>query len=176
MPTALQIGDQVYVPRNLLGENPSDAVSPFHRTIVRAHQNRSIQVDMPRGGLSRWIASAKVHLNLGILIIRIGDYNEQGLIDPLYKSVLHFCRILLLGELVRAIEVRTRQELRHLWNAEHRGCQQVVLIGHGSATALQFGETDVGAESLRRIFERPNPAPKEFISLCCQTGEARGNL
>jgi hypothetical protein len=173
MANNLQIGDSIYVQRSTLGLDVNDPF-PFYKTIVRARNKRSIKVDVPGGGTSDWFGSRKVFPNLGVLIVRIGDYNEQGLIDPLYKSVLHFARILLLGELIRTIEVRTVQELGHFWNTEHKVCEQVILIGHGSSSGILFGNDEISADKLADLFDKPDPKPsrKEFISLCCQTGVA----
>lgn len=167
----LQVGDQVYVRRTLLGL-PDDDISPFYRTTVQARQNRSVQVDKPGGGLSSLIATSKVATNFGVLIVRIGDFNEDGLLDPLAKSVLHYCRMLLPGDSVRLIELRTEEELVTLWGAFHGMCEQVVLVGHGDPTGFLFGNDNVSPGRLAEIFSAPNPAPKEFISLGCQTGKA----
>lgn len=168
---ALQIGDQVYVRRSLLGLD-EDGISPFYRTKVRERQNRSVQVDKPDGSLSDQIATSKVATNFGVLIIRIGDFNEEGLLDPLAKSVLHYCRMLLPGDSVRLIELRTVTELASLWGKYHGMCQQVVIIGHGDAEGFLFGNDNIGADRLGKIFDDPSPFPKEFISLGCQTGKA----
>ena len=81
----LQIGDQVYVRRSLL-DLEDDDISPFYRTTIRVRQDRSVQVDKPDGNLSGRIATSKVATNFGVLIIRIGDFNEDGLLD---LSLIH---------------------------------------------------------------------------------------
>lgn len=167
----LQVGDQVYVRRSLLSLEDDD-ISPFYRTTIRARQDRSVQVDRPDGTLSERIATSKVATNFGVLIIRVGDFNEEGLLDPLAKSVLHYCRMLLPGDAVRLIELRTEAELIALWGNFHGMCQQVVLVGHGGPGGFQFGEQNIGPERLAEIFSAPHPTPKEFISLGCQTGKA----
>jgi len=168
---AFQIGDQVYVPRSLLGLDEND-VSPFYRTTVRERQNRSVRVDKPGGTLSDHIATSKITSNFGVLIIRIGDFNEDGLIDPLAKSVLHYCRMLLPSDSVRLIELRTEAELIRLWRDLHGMCHQVVIVGHGSPNGFLFGENNVSPDRLTEIFCAPQPSAKEFISLGCQTGYA----
>jgi len=167
----LQIGDQVYVRRSLL-DLEDDDISPFYRTTIRVRQDRSVQVDKPDGNLSGRIATSKVATNFGVLIIRIGDFNEDGLLDPLAKSVLHYCRMLLPGDSVRLIELRTEAELITLWQMLHGMCEQVVLVGHGDAGGFLFGNENVAPAQLAEIFSAPNPTPKEFISLGCQTGKA----
>jgi hypothetical protein len=166
---ALDIGDQVYVPRGVLGLDEND-VSPFYRTAVRERHNRSVKVDLPGGALSDWVATSKVSVNFGVLIIRIGDYNEDGLLDPLAKSVLNYCRMLLPGDSVRLAELRTIEELQHLWGTHHGIAKQVILIGHGAPGGFLFGTVNVSPEELVVIFDAPQPGKKEFISLGCQTG------
>jgi hypothetical protein len=167
----LQIGEQVFVRRSLLGLEDND-ISPFYRTTVKARKDRSVRVDKPDGTLSDKIATSKVAKNFGVLIVRIGDFNEDGLLDPLAKSILHYCRMLLPGDSVRLIELRTEAELVALWDSFHGMCQQVVLVGHGGASGFLFGNQNIDPSRLAAIFGAPNPTPKEFISLGCQTGMA----
>lgn len=168
---AFMVGDQVYVARSLLGADPND-ISPFYRTFVRQRRNRSVRVDKPNGDLSDFIATSKIVSNLGVLIIRIGDFNEDGLIDPLAKSVLHYSRMLLPADSVRLIELRTDVELVRLWGQYHGMCRQVVIVGHGAPRGYLFGDNNVSPDRLSEIFDAPQPSPKEFISLGCQTGYA----
>ena len=167
----LQVGDQVYVSRSLLGLDENE-ISPFYRTFVRARQNRSVEVDKPDGTLSDRIATSKIVSNFGVLIVRIGDFNEDGLIDPLAKSILHYCRMLLSNDSVRLIELRTEDELTRLWGDFHAMCHQVVIVGHGSPDGYLFGENTISPNRLAEIFCAPAPLAKEFISLGCQTGYA----
>lgn len=168
---AFNPGDEVYVQRFLLGLDEND-ISPFYRTTVRKQVDRSVIVDMPDGTASQPVATSKITQHFGVLVIRIGDFNEDGLLDPLAKAVLHYCRMMLPGDTVRMIELRTENELEVLWGQHHGMCQQVVLIGHGSATDFQFGKASVSVIRLLQILAGPNPSPKEFISLGCETGKA----
>ncbi|MFG1271671.1 hypothetical protein [Xanthobacter flavus] len=166
---AFAIGDQVFVARSVLKLDAND-ISPFYRTVVRARKNRSVQVDMPGGGWSHSISTSKLIRNFGVLIIRIGDFNEDGLLDPLAKSILHYCRMLLPGDSVRLIELRTEGELATFWDTHHGMCRQVVIVGHGAPSGFLFGTTNVTPQRLVQIFDAPNPTKKEFISLGCETG------
>lgn len=167
----LAIGDDVYVARKTLHLS-DDGISPFHRTIIRDRQDRSVKVDLPNGQLSDWVATSKVSDGFGVLIVRIGDYNEDGLLAPLAKAVLHYCRMLLPPDGVRLVELRTEQELTALWAMHHALAKQVVLIGHGAPEGFLFGQTNITPDRLVEIFSAPNPSAKEFISLGCQTGFA----
>lgn len=165
-------GDSVYVQKKELGLDPNEA-SPFQRTeIVRRHR-RSATLRLPDGMESGWIATSKLRKNIGVLIIRIGDYEETTLLDPLFKSVLNFCRILLPDDQVLAIEIRTLTELEFFWNRHHHNYEQIVLIAHGSSEGLVFGEREIQTKYILKILRQPNPGPKEFISLCCQTGKQK---
>ena len=168
---AFNIGDNVYVPRALLGLGEND-VSPFYRTVVRERERRSVRVDLPDGVLSELVATSRISANFGVLIVRIGDFNEEGLIDPLAKSILNYTRMLLPGDSVRVIELRTRAEFSVLWEKYHGMCQQVIIIGHGSNRGLFFGNEEVLADDFVALLEEPNPLAKEYISLACQTGFA----
>lgn len=168
---AIAVGDSVFVPRTALGLDPND-VSPFFNTIVRERQERSVRVDLPGGALSELVATSKISTNIGVLIIRIGDFSEENLLDPLAKAVLHYLRMLLPGDTVRLIELRTVEEFSTLWARYHGMCKQVVLIGHGSKKGLYFGNDEVLAERFVGLIEAPNPEPKELISLACKTGYA----
>ena len=169
MSIKIKIGSEVFVPRSQLGLDPND-VSPFYQTTVREKEDRSVRVDVPGGSLSDWVATSRLSLRMGILIIRIGDFEESQLIDPLFKSVLHFCRMLLPGDYVRAIEIRTIRELVRFWKDYHHGYRHVIFIGHGSSQNIFFGNRGVSASRLVQILGTTNPEPKEFISLCCKTG------
>ena len=172
MPKNIAVGQEVYVPRSVIGLDPSTAAGPFLPTNVKQARMRSVQIEIPTSPFPtlRWVASKLVATRLGVLIVRIGDYDETHLIEPLSKSVLHFCRILLPGHL-SIIEVRTVRELMHFWNQLHAGFEQVILIGHGDKRHIYFGTRPVSAAALVRLFEKPSPQPKEFVSLCCQTGQ-----
>jgi hypothetical protein len=168
----ITIDQEVYVPRSAIGLDPDTPAGPFYRTKVREIHKRSVKVDMPTGPLdvSDWVGTSKLVLHLGVLIVRIGDYKEAELIEPLCKSVMHFCRLLIPGNL-QVIEVRTVRELIHFWDGLHHGFEQVILIGHGDHGHIYFGTRAVSAAALAKLFEKPSPSPKEIISLCCQTGQ-----
>lgn len=165
------VGDEVYVPRGAIGLDPND-ISPFLRTTVRERARRSVRVDLPNGQLSSLISTTKLTRSFGVLILRIGDFQESGLLDPLAKSVFNYVRMLLPGDSVRLAELRTTSEFQHLWRLYHGVCKQLVIIGHGYENGLVFGEEEVSARLVRELLEEPNPEPKEIISLACKTGYA----
>ena len=167
----LSVGDTVHVPRRLLGVD-ENGISPFHTTTIRERQDRSVRVDKPDGTLSDLISSKMVWSEYGILIIRIGDFNEDHLLDPLATSIYNYSKMLLSPDSVRLVELRTKIEFDTLWAQHHGMCQQLVIVGHGTKQSLIFGNDEVSAASFAEMIERPNPSKKEILSLACNTGYA----
>ncbi|WP_138471648.1 hypothetical protein [Poseidonocella sp. HB161398] len=168
---AININDTVYLPRDILGLDPNNA-SPFFQTTVREKQGKSVRVDHPDGSLSDFIGTKRIWKNFGILIIRIGDFQEDYLLEPLAKSILNYSRMLLPPDAVRLVELRTVLEFSKLWEKFHGMCQQVVIVGHGSKKGIFFGDDEIAAADFIKLFEAPNPQPKELVSLACNTGYA----
>jgi hypothetical protein len=166
---AIEIGDTVYVPRTAVDLDPNE-ISPFLQSVVRDRQNRSVQVDLPDGTLSDFIATSKVTKNFGVLIVRIGDFAEEALLDPLAKVVLNYLRMLLPDDSVRLVELRTTDEFATLWGKYHAMCEQIIIIGHGSTNGIYFGDSEILADDFVDLLEAPNPGAKELISLACKTG------
>jgi hypothetical protein len=99
--------------------------------------------------------------------------SEAALLDPLSKSVLQFCRLLVPDDQVASIKVRSVAELRAYWVRNHRAYTHVVLVGHGDKDCLGFGvDGEVNMEGLENLFKYRGANPKSFISLCCKTGFA----
>ena len=171
LPTNIQVGQKVFVPLTLLGLQPSGP-SPFEKLEVADRRDRSVKVRLRDESLSDWIGTSRITLRLGLLIVRIGDFDEATMLDPLAKSILQFSRILLPEDHVRLIQVRTLGELEHFWRQLHSVHEQVVLIGHGSPTSVRFGDGNISYQDVITVLRQPTPRAKEFISLCCQTGVA----
>jgi hypothetical protein len=171
----LQVGDGVYIPRAKLGL-AADGPSAFWRTTVRQIVGRSIIVDLPGRGnpLSEPVAASAAHKNVGVVIVRIGDYaTEATLLDPLAKSLLQFCRLLLPDDMLLLREVRSLRELRRFWSTDHPAHSHLVLIGHGREDGIRFGQDWQSPGELAAAL-RPvgNVGPKVVISLCCKNGHA----
>ena len=112
MAQGLKAGDWVYASKARL-ELPADGPSAFVRVKVQSVVERSLIVELPGGTLSEPIASSSVHTNVGIQIVRVGDFDtEVSLLDPLAKSLLQFSRLLVSDDSVVLREVRSREELR----------------------------------------------------------------
>ncbi len=168
----LAVGMSVFVPVAKIGNFSWQ--SALYRTTVRQIVNRSVEVDVPGGGTAT-VASSAVHTDVGVLIVRVGDFStEDTLLDPMAKSLLQYSRLLLTDDMVRLLEVRTTQELRSFWEKEHANFACVVLAGHGSPQSLVFAiDGSVSAENLAAVLDAPQGvAPKVLMSLACRTGQA----
>jgi hypothetical protein len=168
----LAVGDTVYVPcaRFGLSEQP---LALYELRVEQVH-GRSVEVSLPAGQPSRCIAASLVHKNIGIAVLRIGDFvNELALLDPLAKSIFQYCRLLLHDSMVKLQDVRSLAELSRWWAANHRAFSHIVIIGHGQSNGIRFAVDDwVGAQSLGAHLPCPATQRKVLLSLCCHTGYA----
>ena len=171
--SALKVGDRVYVPCMLVPQL-IDQGTALYRTKVASRAGNSACVELPGGATSQPIGVSRLHSDVGILIINIGDFlSETSLLDPLSKSVLQFCRLLVPDDQVASVKVRSVAELRAYWLKNHRAYTHIVLIGHGDKDGLGFGvDGDVDMDGLESLFKYRGAKPKSFISLCCKTGYA----
>lgn len=167
------VGENVHVPASKLGagdEYPFSMASTTIREITR----RSVKVDLRDGSLSDDIPLSIVRKKLGILIIEIGDYKtEETLLTPLKKSILQFTRLLLSDDYIKSYTIRTPGELKHIWTAQHIVTSHLILVGHGNAQSILFGEdTNIKADELIKLLstEQGIGEAKQIISLCCKTG------
>lgn len=171
MAASLNVGNAVYVPCAAFPEL-ADRDTALYRTEVVAVQNRSVRVRLPSGAHSELIGSSRVHRDVGVLVIEVGDFTtEAALLDPLAKSVLQFLRLLIPDDQVRSVKVRSRSELRKFWEMNQGAYSHVVLIGHGGKDLLGFAvDGDVSVADVIQSFEILNAQPKTFVSLACKTG------
>ncbi len=173
MASDLKVGDFVYVPCAAVPELV-DRDTALYRAEVVAVERRSVRVKLPNGASSELIGTSRVHKDVGILVIEVGDFaTEAALLDPLAKSVLQFIRLLVPDDQVRAIKVRSRDELQKFWLTNQAAFSHVVLIGHGGTDALGFAvDGDVAAADVINTFAVVGAPSKTFISLACKTGYA----
>ena len=158
-------GDTGYLPSSLL-PNGNAYPSSIYRTTVTQIQAKSVKVRLRDGTDSDWLASSKLHANLGIAIITIGDFDtEETLLNPLAKSILQFSRLLLDDSSVTAIRIRAIGELSAWWSKNQAAYSHIVFIGHGSPTDINFayGGQRTPTDFQRRVFST-NPSKKAFIS------------
>ena len=167
----VEVGDKVYVPRTLLGMDLNHP-SVFYEADVVEKIDRSVRIKLHNGNYSKKIAVSHVSKNVGVIIFRIGDYKETLLLNPLYNSVVQFLKMLLPDDHVRALEIRTLEELIYYWNEAHAAYQQLVIIGHGSSESITFGENRCRVDKIVEYLDKQNVVSKEIISLCCETGKA----
>src|SRR5687768_15917652 len=99
-----RVGQRVYAP---IYKYPAGSDAPFavaHGTVRGVHR-RSCDVELPYGiGMQR-IASSMLHADVGVCIVRVGDFrSEQATIDPVCKSILNFLRLLLEDDCIKSID------------------------------------------------------------------------
>lgn len=173
MATNLQVNDRVYIPISIDERLSRYPYALYETTVIEKNADgRSVKVNLPNAEVSDWIGTSKVRRNSGILIFNIGDFEtETGLLDPLSKSILQFCRLLLNDQFVRIIKIRSIDELEWFWNKENQAYRYVILIGHGRKDALKFAVNDwVGTEDIFALLDDKTSTEKIFVSLCCESG------
>ncbi|WP_157515218.1 hypothetical protein [Luteimonas abyssi] len=170
---AFAVGDRVYVPCLLVPELENQDTALYKTKISSVNAN-SATVELPGGAVSKAIGVSRLHSDVGILIINIGDFvSESALLDPLSKSVLQFCRLLVPDDQVAAVKVRSVAELKAYWSKNHKAYTHIILVGHGDKDGLGFGvDGDVDLPALDDTFKDRGAKSKSFISLCCKTGRA----
>ncbi|TQE92627.1 MAG: hypothetical protein FKY71_19605 [Spiribacter salinus] len=166
----LQIGERVFVPVSKLTAN-IQAPSSFVEKEVLAVEARSIRVDVGDGA-TELIASSLCHRNIGILLLSIGDFEtENTLLDPLSKSILQFCRLLVSDDFIHAYKVRSLQEIEFLWGKSHAAYSHVILVGHGEEASIKFANGGwIKTDPFMTSFDVPGVSPKTFVGLCCEAG------
>ena len=167
----LEVDEMVYVPLNRLGVDRT-GISAFLRTKVLAVNDRTVTVDLLDHGQTADVASSAVHRNVGVCIFAVGDIQtESSLIEPLRKSVLQYCRLLLPEPSLFLHSIRSVAELRKFWERDHASCSHVVLVGHAGTQGLEFAvDGTVEPDRLGDLFAEHDAQPKHLLSLCCQTG------
>ncbi len=171
MANALKIGDTVYVPCSALPELLEHDTA-LYKTKVVSLVKKSITIKLPDGTESAKIGSSRVHRDVGLLLIEIGDFlTEASTLDPLAKSVLQFCRLLVPDDQVRQVKVRSKAELQQFWEKNEGAYSHVILVGHGDKELLAFAvDGDVKVPDVAATFKKRKARPKLFISLACKTG------
>lgn len=166
----LQINERVFVPVSKLRANLSSP-SSFVEKEVLAVEGRSIRVDIG-DAQTELVASSLCHRNIGILLLNIGDLEtEMTLLDPLAKSILQFCRLLVSDDFIQGYKIRSLNEIAHLWSRSHAAYSHVILIGHGSQASINFANGGwIETDRFMAVFDVEGVAGKTFVSLCCETG------
>lgn len=167
------VGDRIFVPSSRI-PNLNDLPSVFWESTVAEVTNKKVKVNLRGGNTSDWIGTSLCHKNVGVLILTLGDLQtEATLLDPLAKSVLQYCRLLVPDDYVRAYKIRSIKELKKVWMAEQINYSHVIFIGHGSQQGFMFAINGWASPELIDQALKVRGAPRKvFISLCCQTGYA----
>jgi hypothetical protein len=171
MASNFAIGDKVFVPVSRL-PGLEDHPSAFYEAKVASVAAHKIKVNLPQAVLSEWIGTSLCHKNIGILIFSIGDMEtESTLLEPLTKSVVQYCRLLVSDDFLQVVRVRSLAEISHFWRISHGAYSHVILIGHGSPSGIKFGVDGwVKEAELAESFNVDDGCGRIFLSLCCKTG------
>ena len=161
--------DKAFVPVSKI-EGMENYHSALYETRVLEITDRTVKISLPEGK-DQWIASSLVQKNIGILVLEIGDLEtETSLLDPLAKSVLQYCRLLLPDDYVRSYKIRSLNELSIIWQKEKDIYSHIVLIGHGRKDGIVFVNQEIIYPDKFSDHLTNSNTQKIFISLCCQTG------
>lgn len=165
-------GQCVYVPARLLPKGDDEIFAIVRRKIARI-EDRSIILEHGNKLLDP-IASSKAYSDLGIAVISIGDFqSETGLITPLAKSVVQFCRLLVPDDHLKYDMLRSLAELKQWWSRYQGAYTHIILIGHGDKNCIAFGvDGECTPAAIAEAIGDTGESKKMFISLCCQTGKA----
>ncbi|SRR5260221_11081083 len=175
MAAGLQLNETVHVPRARLRLDLNSPNAFWTTSVVAQKEHgRSVRVTLPNGEPSSWVGSSAVHRNIGVYVVRFGDFDsEVGLLDPLAKSILQYLRVLLSDSYVRYVSVRSKAEFRRFWELDHAAYSHIVVVGHGSPSSLTCGiDGPISAEEFADLVDVPNVDPKVVLSLACETGRA----
>lgn len=171
MATHFSADEKVFVPASRI-PGMEGHPSAFYETRIAEVGVRKVKVHLQGGAISEWIGSGLCQKNIGIIIFTIGDLEtETGLLDPLAKSVLQYCRLLVPDDYLRAYKIRSLAELKNIWQKEQAAYSHVIFIGHGSREGIKFSVDEwIKSDALETALKFRGASKKVFISLCCQTG------
>ncbi len=170
----LEPGLRVYVPCNC-AEEFSDCAEALVCTEIISIEGNMVTVNDKNGRETKQIPSESIHVNPSILILCLGDIrSEPTNLDPLAKSILHYCRLFHRDEgNVKYYKTRSLEGLKELWDEFGEVSKVIIFISHGCADGFTFGRSHKcsTAEELIDIFNQDERKEKKlFISLSCQTG------
>jgi len=166
-------GESIFIPTNLLPNSKAFGTGLIQRKVAFVEE-RSAILSLNDGVNSPPIAFSKLHRNLGIIIVRIGDFEtEFVLLDPLAKSILHFSRLFFDDSFVKLLQVRSIAELEAWLPQNMATFSHLVLVGHCDAKGIKFS---VGGNVTPTDFSNicgHNPTHKlTILSLACESGKA----
>lgn len=164
------IGQKVYVPATKF-EELKNHPSAFYETTVQSINNRTISVSLPCGVIGE-ISLQFCRTEIGIAIFNIGDLEtEETLLDPLHKSTLQYCRLLVPDDCVFSWKIRSLKELESIWGKHHRIISTVVVIAHGSEDSIKFANDGwVTSGQFKDVINIRGADRKVFIFLSCNAG------
>lgn len=170
------VGARVLVPASKLS---SAGDSPFALRECKVKENikRSIRIDIQDAvGNDIILASRFAHPDsTRVLVLRIGDLStDRTLLRPLQRNVLSFLDLLIQPDRIDHEYLRTPVELETFWASKGSSATHVVLVGHGTSSAVSHLGGRWSAGELTALFDSsaPEAEAKVFLSLACETGKA----
>jgi hypothetical protein len=169
----LKNGETVFVPTSLLPD-PSIYGTALIRRKITSTSKRSATVELSEDEGACSIASSKLHRNLGVLILKIGDLETEAvLLDPLAKSILQFSRLFMDDSFVHLLQVRSVAEIEAWLPSNAARFSHLVLVSHCDSHGLKFGVGGtVAPTDLAGIVGLPSNHRMTFVSLACESGRA----
>ncbi len=166
------VGETVWVPARFTGDPAT--LYPWVERKISAVDGSKVFVE---GGDPRKISHKRIRRSLRVVLIAFGDFvSEAPTIDPLNKSLIQYLTLLLPPQAVVLYKVRTRAEVRKLWETESGPASMVVLSGHASETGFVLGAEDLelGADSLIEDLGLGSATQSKLTIVClaCRTGTA----
>lgn len=160
------VGDTVLVPAQALGL--SDPPFALVEREVKQVTGRSVRVDT-QGGASVLVGTQRVHEDFGVLLLCLGDFDtEPSLLDPMMASLHAYTSLLVPGDRVQSVKVRTVQEFTN--RAKHLGgmATHVIVVGHCDGESFLMAEgVPLTGEAFVESFDEPK---KTILSLACSSG------
>jgi hypothetical protein len=142
-PKNLKKDQLVYVPAKSVKIDPLEYPSAMVSCKVsEVKRNNVVLYDIPTKKHDlETVKSGILRRKLGILILRVGDYNsEDSLLDPLFNAVCSISSLLLTSDSIFALKIRTFKELQYYWIKYNASISHIVIIGHGyKDQGLVFG-------------------------------------
>jgi hypothetical protein len=168
----LKAGEKVFVPRVLVGEDEEHLSAFYHGEVASVTEEPSFSIYLRDGKISGPLHPKFAHRSLRVLLLTIGDYaTEHSLLKNLTNSIHSYFKLLLPDEELRSYSLRTIDELRYLWEQDKDLTSHVVILGHGSPSAIRFGLNDIDANTVLSSLT-PGDQAKQILSVCCHTGSA----
>jgi hypothetical protein len=173
MARGLKKGEEVFVPRALIGANVN-AMSAYYRTEIYECEGDGVYLVSDPSGREHSIHARHLLRGQAVALILIEDgKSTTTLLDPLHDSIFQYLKLLLPDEAIRSIRADSVSALALKWDAVKEGVSIVVIIGHGHITGsgIVFAlDGLVKAQDFLGCFGVPLDSVY-FLSMACYSGQ-----